>query len=133
MTISEAVRLFPNKMKLRVEMTSSKGPSNLVVLIHAVESALRKKQTEIKVSAMHCGDQRQNPSLTWPLFLWSGEWETVTRVIAFLINIAGKTPVKETPAESSLGVDRALKADKPVFRYWFFLSDSDLEQVIYFL
>lgn len=57
--------------------------------------------------------------------------ETVTRVIVFLISIAGKTPVKETQLNQSGGV--ALKADKPVFRYWFFISDSDLEQVIYFL
>ena len=59
--------------------------------------------------------------------------ETVTRVIAFLINIAGKTPVKETQLSQSGVVDRMLKADKPVFRCWFFFSDSDLEQVIYFL
>ena len=31
--------------------------------------------------------------------------ETVTRVIAFLINIAGKTPVKETQLNQSGGVD----------------------------
>ena len=59
--------------------------------------------------------------------------ETVTRVITFLINIAGKTPMKETQLNQRGGEDRALKADKPVFRYWFFISDSDLEQVIYFL